>query len=76
MRHSENVESQILEWYSSGYFNSADMIKHLQSDKIDNFEHSAESHIGFDLSYDKSLCVFYYEDDSVLIVSSCGLNAK
>jgi hypothetical protein len=69
---SNRIKQQIKDHYSSGYINAADLIGHLKNDKIDRCKETDSQHAGFDLAYDGSMAVFYYDDLSILIISSCG----
>jgi hypothetical protein len=68
---SNRIKQQITDHYSSGYI-AVDLICHLKNDKIDRCEETNAQHSGYDLAYDGSMAVFYYDDLSILIVSSCG----
>lgn len=52
-----------------------DIIEHLKANYVDHNEPSPHNHSGFDESFDGSLIIFYYADNSVLVVSSAGINA-
>jgi hypothetical protein len=59
------------------YINSADISDYLMHDEIDDGTSVLYKTNGMDISDDKSLCVFHYDDNSVLIVGhSVGLTTN
>jgi hypothetical protein len=75
MKKSEKMLLQIRKHYTYEnlcYINHADLIRHLQNNEIDHLTQSKYIYNGYDISFDNSLCIFYYSDKSVLIVNCDG----
>ena len=65
------IEDQIKQHYTYNdkcYINSADLSDYLMHDEIDDGAIALYKANGMDISDDKSLYVFHYDDKSVLIV--------
>lgn len=72
MNIAQQIKKQIEIYYKDAYINYADLCCHIQDNRIDNFE-PTKKHIGYERPYnDIYPVVFYYEDNSILIVS--GIN--
>lgn len=76
---AKTVEAAIKKHYQyDGKYNppqSDDIKKHLMSNRIDHCENSPEKHSGFDRSFDGSLMIVHYSDNSVLIITTSNINA-
>lgn len=72
---ANSVMKQIEIHYSGCYINYSDLIRHLMNNKIDNFELSEYSCNSLTTSYDHSMSVFYYSDNSILIVGPYNIQA-
>jgi hypothetical protein len=77
---SREVKDQIVKEYTydGSYYSpkNDDITKYLILNKIDNDVSAMHSISGFDISDDKSLAVFTYDDSSALIVSSGGIQSS
>lgn len=73
MNIAQSIKKQIEIYYGHEYINYLDLAIHLQDSRIDNFE-ATRQHVGYEKPY-KEICpvVFYYEDNSILIVKSTGI---
>ena len=75
MSKAKEVLNQIKELYTyngSYHVNHQDIQKHLRSDKVDNDEHSVHKHSGFETSFDNSMSVIFYSDNSAIVINSNG----
>jgi len=64
------VEKQIKDHYKGGYIAYIDLIKYLKNGRIDkntNSIHATNS--GYDTSYDNSMIILYFSDNSALVVA-------
>jgi len=68
---SDQIEKHY-EYEGRVYINGPDLITHLKNDLIDRNQKPDHGHRGFNESFDQSLCVFFYKDNSILVVSSQG----
>ena len=78
MCKAKEVKHQITNHYTyEGRFyhpNTVDLIKHLLADCIDNFEQSKHPYQSFEVSDDRSLAIFFYEDKSMLVIERCSIS--
>lgn len=75
MSIAQKVKAQIEKHYTyegNVYINTSDLSAHLKNDMIDNNQKPEHGHNGFDESFDQSVCVFYYQDNSILVVACTG----
>lgn len=75
MSKAKEVLNQIKECYTykgSYYVNHQDIQKHLRNDRIDVGDYSIHKHDGFETSFDESMSVIFYSDNSALVVNSNG----
>lgn len=76
MNKSKQVKEQISSHYKENYINYSDLIKHLMNNKIDSSKMTLV-HSGYDKPYnDDYPAIFYYDDDSILIVSGGLISSK
>jgi len=75
MSKAREVLDQIKECHTHNgnhYINHENVQKDLQSNKVYGNNDSLHKHVGFDISFDESLTIFYYSDNSALVVNSNG----
>jgi hypothetical protein len=77
MNKSREVKSQIVKEYTyeGSYYtpNIDDIMRHLVADNIDSGVEAIHSIVGFDISDDRSLGIFSYDDGSSIIVGNGGI---
>jgi hypothetical protein len=75
MSKAKEVLKQINEHYTYEgriYIDHQDIQCMLRDNRVDNFESIIHKHCGIEVSFDESLTVILYDDDSALIVNSNG----
>ena len=75
MSKAREVLDQIKKHYTYEgryYINHQDIQKHLRDNRIDVDEYSIHKHGGFEISFDESMSVILYSDNSALVVNSNG----
>lgn len=72
---AKDIKEKIQNYYNNDYVRYDHLIEHLMNNKIDRNEKLDVSHSGFDKSNDGNIAIFYYSDNTNLVVTIQGLLA-
>jgi len=75
MSKAKEVLDQIKKHYTNKgiyHVNHQDLQNKLQYNKIDREKYSMHNHIGFETSFDNSMSIIFYSDNSALVINSNG----
>lgn len=74
---SSLIKNKILKHYGKAhYFDYPGLIIHLTHNKIDNFEVVNYVPVSINCSYDNSMAMFTYSDNSILIITPNDIISK